>query len=83
MLEVGTPRPTLKAHLNALQEAGAHPPRGVCWYFTHVLFDAETQLLQATRLVAVSSGLLTVLNSTRWLWGACKDSVYCKKSAAR
>ena len=28
--------PTLKAHLNALQEVGAHPLSGVCWHFTHV-----------------------------------------------
>ena len=41
---------TPKAHLNALQEAGAHPLRGVCWHFTHVLLDAEKQLLQATGL---------------------------------
>ena len=34
MLEVGTL--TLKAHLNALQEAVAHPLRGACWQFTHV-----------------------------------------------
>ena len=31
VLEVGTP--TLTAHLNALQDAGAHPIRGVCWPF--------------------------------------------------
>ena len=36
---------TFKAHLNALSEAGAHPLRGVCWHFTNVLLDAETQLL--------------------------------------
>ena len=49
VLDVGTS--TLKAQLNALQEAGAHSLRGVCWHFTHVLLDAETQLLQATGLV--------------------------------
>ena len=43
VLETGTP--TIKAHLNALQETGAHPLRGVCWYFTHVLLDAETHLI--------------------------------------
>ena len=46
VLEMGTP--TLKAHLNTLQEADAYPLRGVCSHLTHVLFDAETQLLQAT-----------------------------------
>ena len=43
VLEVATT--TLKAHLNALQESGAHPLRSICWHFTHVLLDAETQLL--------------------------------------
>ena len=51
LLEVGTT--TLKAHLMALQEAGARPLRGICWHFTHVLLDTETRLLQATGLVAV------------------------------
>ena len=51
VLEVGTI--THKAQLNALQEADAHPLPGVCWHSTHVLLNAETQLLQATRLVAV------------------------------
>ena len=60
---------TLKAHLNALQAAGAHPLRGACWHFTHVLFDTETQLRQATGITAVSSGLLNVLNSTCWTTG--------------
>ena len=59
----------LKLHLNALQEAGTHPLRSVCWYFTHVLLDNETQLLQATWLVVVSSELLKVLNSNRWTTG--------------
>ena len=68
VLEVDTP--TLKAHLNALQVVGAHPLRGVCWSFTHVLLDAEAQLLQATRLGAVSSGLLTVLNPSHWTTGS-------------
>ena len=67
VFEVATP--TLKSHLNAPQEVGAHPLRGVCWHFTHVVLDAETQFLQATGLVAVSSGLLTVLKSTRWTIG--------------
>ena len=49
VLEVGTS--TLKAHLHALQEAGAHPLRVVCWHFTHVLLDTEMQLLQAAGLV--------------------------------
>ena len=57
VLEVGTPM--LKAHLNALMEVGAHPPHGVCWHFTQVptaptALNAETQLLQATELVAVA-----------------------------
>ena len=51
VLEVGTP--TTKAHLNALQEGGAHPLRSVCWHFTHIPLDAETQLLHTTGLVAV------------------------------
>ena len=38
-------------------EQGAHPLRGVCWHFTHVLLDAETQLLQATGLVAIDAVL--------------------------
>ena len=63
VLEMGTA--TLKAHLNTLQEADAYPLRDVCSHFTHVLLDAETQLLQATELVPVSSGLFTGLNSTR------------------
>ena len=46
---------TLKAHLNVFQEAGAPPLRGVCWYFTLVLLDAETQLLHATGLVVVDA----------------------------
>ena len=55
MLEVGsTP---LNAHLNALYEAGAHALRGVCWHFTHVLLDTETQLLRATGLVTVDAVL--------------------------
>ena len=81
VLEVGTP--TLKAHLNALQEVGAHPLRGVCWHFTHVLPDTRTQLPQATGLAVVSSVLLTVRNSTHWTryWslGACKGNVYRNK----
>ena len=36
-----------------LQKAGAHPLRGVCWHFTHLLPGNETQLFQATGLVAV------------------------------
>ena len=59
-----------KAHLNALQGAGAHPLI-VCWHLTHVQLDTETQLLQASGLVAVSgkhmgSSHFLVLNSTRW-----------------
>ena len=53
-------RATLYAHLNALHGAGAHPLRGVCWHFMHVLLDTETQLLQAAGLVAVSSRLLAL-----------------------
>ena len=34
-----------------------------------VLLDAQTQLLQATVLVVVSSGLLPVPNSIRWTFG--------------
>ena len=56
---------TLKALLITLHEAGAHCLRVVCWHSTHVLLNAGTQLLQATGLVTVSSGLLTVLSSTR------------------
>ena len=41
VLEVGTT--TAKTHLNTLQEAGAHPLRGVCWHFMRVLLDYETQ----------------------------------------
>ena len=67
VLEVGPP--TLKAYLNAPQEAGAHRLRFVCCHFTHVLFDPQTQLLQATVLVVVSSGLLPVPNSIRWTSG--------------
>ena len=33
---------------NALQEAGAHPLRGVCWHFTYVLLDTERQFLLVT-----------------------------------
>ena len=69
--KVGTT--TLKAHLNALQEAGTHSLRVVCWHFTHVLLDTMTQLLQATGLVAVSSGLLTVQYSTRWTTGVLES----------
>ena len=58
--------------------------RGVCWHFTHVLLDTETQLLQATGLVAVSSGLLTLrrpeLNPLGYcFWKACKHSIYRNK----
>ena len=31
--------------------------RGVCWHLAHVLFDTETQLLQAAGLVAVDAVL--------------------------
>ena len=62
MLEVGIPR--LNAHLNALQEASAHPLRGVCWHFTgtsrtycSTLRRAGSQLLQATGLVAVDDAI--------------------------
>ena len=55
VLEVSTT--TIKTHLNALQEAGAHSLRGVCWHFTHVLLDAEAQLFHATRLVAANAVL--------------------------
>ena len=58
--------------------------RGVCWHFTHVLLDTETQLLQASGLVAVSSELLTLhspeLNTLDYcFWGAYKHSVYRNK----
>ena len=59
---------TLNAHLNAFQEAGGHPLRGICWHFTHIVtarrYDATPPRYRG--LVAVSSGLLTVLISTRW-----------------
>ena len=61
--------PTLKAHLSALQ--GGCPPPPWCLLALHarILLDAETQLLQATRRVALGSGLITVPNSTRWTTG--------------
>ena len=78
VLEVGIS--TLNAHLNALQEAGAHPLRVVCWHFTHVLLDAETQLLLAAGLVAGSSCQISDLNPLDyWLCEACKASVYPNK----
>ena len=82
VLEVGTT--TLKTHLNALQQSGVHPLRGVCWHFTHALLVTETHLLQTTRLVAVNSGLISPhspeLNPLNyWFWGACKHSVYRNK----
>ena len=57
----------LKAHLSALQEAGAHPLCGVCWHLTHdgnnfflsVLLDAEAQLIQVTGLVAAVDSALS------------------------
>ena len=88
VLEVGTHN--LKAILNAFQEAGTLPLRSVCCHFMHVprRIDAETHLVQATGLVAVSSGLLTVTVLKQpagllLLGSACKDSVYRHKPAAR
>ena len=42
VFEVGTTK--LKAYLNALQQAGAHLLRGVCWHFAQALLNTETQL---------------------------------------
>ena len=76
---------TLKTHLNALQEAGAHPLCSRCrWHFTHVLLDTQTQLLYGTGHVAVSGWLLTLhspeFNPLEYcLWGACKHSIYRNK----
>ena len=64
---------TLNADLNTLQEAGASPTLSAMsagTSRTFLLLDTEAQLdLQATGIVAVSSGLHTVLISTRWTTG--------------
>ena len=45
------------------------PPSPRCLLALPARTNAKTQLLQATGLVAVSSGLLTLLNATRWNTG--------------
>ena len=54
VLEVGTAK--LKA-IWTRSWSWRPPLRGVCCHFTHVLLDAETQLLQATGLVAIDAVL--------------------------